>query len=141
MSNLMIFNIALSWGLLILIWLVQIIIYPGFSRIPASDFVNYHRWYVTRISAVVLPLMMSEAIVTIGWLVFEGYSFFNLVSGFLLAVIWLSTALLQVPLHNRLQSGKDGASIRRLILTNWIRTIAWSVKAIVVTAAAITGLP
>ena len=139
-SLFLIFNIAISWGLFILIWLVQLIIYPGFNRIPAAEFVIYHRWYVIRISAVVLPLMICEATVTIGWLLFEGYSYIRLASGFLVGIIWLSTFLLQVPIHNRLQSGKDDASIRRLIETNWIRTIAWSIKAIVVTTAAVTGL-
>jgi hypothetical protein len=69
LSHLTIFNIAISWGLLLLIWLVQIIIYPGLSRIPSNDFVNYHSWYVVRISAIVLPLMIGEAIITISWAV------------------------------------------------------------------------
>ena len=141
MSLLQTFNIAISWALLILIWLVQIIIYPGFRQIPAADFVNYHRWYVIRISAVVLPLMLCEAIIMVGWLLFEGYSYFSVVSGLLIVIIWLSTFLLQVPVHNQLQSGKDDAGIRRLVLTNWIRTIAWSIKALVVFMAAVTGQP
>lgn len=141
MSLLLIFNIAISWGLFILIWLVQIIIYPGFRRTPAEEFVGYHRWYVIRISAVVLPLMMGEAIIAIGWMLFEGYTFFNLVCGILVAIVWLSTFSLQVPVHNQLQFGKDGMKISRLVVTNWIRTIAWSIKTIVVTTAAVTGLP
>ena len=63
-AHLYIFNIAISWGLLLLIWLVQIIIYPGLSRLPSEDFVNYHRWYMIRISATVLPLMICEVIIT-----------------------------------------------------------------------------
>jgi hypothetical protein len=136
---LLIFNIAVSWGLFILIWLVQMIIYPGFHRIPSADFINYHRWYVIRISAIVLPLMLCEVIITTGWLVFEGYTYFSVGSGLLVAFIWLSTFLLQVPVHNQLQSGKDEAKIRRLVTTNWIRTIAWSVKTAVVTTAAVSG--
>lgn len=57
-------NVAVSYGLLILIWLVQIIIYPGLARVPSSDFVNYHAWYVTRITMVVLPLMICEIIIS-----------------------------------------------------------------------------
>jgi hypothetical protein len=99
-------NIAVSWGLLILIGLVQIIIYPGFQRIPNADFTIYHRWYVFRISLAV-------------------------------AVVWLSTLILQVPIHKCLQNGKDDVLIRRLVATNWIRTAAWSLKALVVTMAAV----
>jgi hypothetical protein len=128
-----ILNIALSWGLLLLIWLVQIIIYPGFSRIPSEDFVRYHRWYVIRISAFVLPLMICEVIVTVACVMLGDYSYPHLLPAFLVAVVWLSTFLLQVPIHNRLQSRKDDALIGRLVGTNWIRTIAWSLKAIIVT--------
>jgi hypothetical protein len=60
-------NVAVSWGLLILIWLVQIIIYPGLARIPSNDFVKYHAWYVTRIRMIVLPLMICEIIIAIAW--------------------------------------------------------------------------
>ena len=53
-------NIAISWGLLILIWLVQIIIYPGFHNIPENTFDQYHRWYAARISFLAIPLMLFE---------------------------------------------------------------------------------
>jgi hypothetical protein len=131
-----IFNVAISWGLLVLIWLVQIIIYPGLGRITSKDFVDYHRWYVTRISAIVLPLMICEAITTIGWLMINPYSFYARFAAFLVVIIWLSTFLLQVPIHRQLQSGKDDTRIRRLVNTNWIRTTAWTVRAFVVTISA-----
>jgi len=44
---------------------------------------------------------------------------------------------LQVPIHNRLKSGKKEALIRRLVVTNWIRTIAWSFKSLVIALAMI----
>jgi hypothetical protein len=136
-----ILNIAISWGLLLLIWIVQIIIYPGLDRIPSKDFADYHRWYVKRISAIVLPLMILEVIITIGWLKLENYSIYSTITGFSVIIIWLSTFLLQVPIHKRLQSGKDNECISRLVCTNWIRTIAWSIKAITVTIAAIKSNP
>ena len=133
LSQLAVFNIAVSWGLLLLIWLVQIIIYPGFRQIPSNVFKSYHRWYAIRISAVVIPLMLGEVVITIVWLSSDIYSLFGLISAILIVIIWLSTFWLQVPMHKCLQSGKDDACIRRLINTNWIRTIAWSLKAIAVT--------
>ena len=135
-----IFNIAISWGLLILIWLVQTIIYPGFKQIPSNDFISYHRWYAIRISVVVLPLMICEVVIGIAWLVSASYSFFSLMAAFLIVIIWLSTFTLQVPIHNRLQSGKDGEKIMRLVASNWIRTAAWSIKAFIVTIAALREL-
>ena len=46
----------------------------------------------------------------------------------LLAVIWGSTALLQIPLHNALSAGFDPEVHARLVQTNWIRTIGWTAR-------------
>ena len=129
--RLMMFNLALSWGLLLLIWLVQVIIYPGFHRIPTGTFIDYHRWYVNRISFIVLPLMISELGVTTWWLLDAGTPG-AIISTVLVFIIWSSTFLLQVPIHNRLKSGKKEVFIRRLVATNWIRTIAWSLKSLAI---------
>ena len=132
----MMVNLALSWGLLLLIWLVQVIIYPGFHRIPTDIFIDYHRWYVNRISFIVLPLMISELGMTTWWLLDAG-THGAIISTVLVVIIWSSTFLLQVPIHNRLKSGKKEVFIRRLVATNWIRTIAWSLKSLVITLAVI----
>ena len=140
MSNLLPYaNLAISWGLFILIWLVQLIIYPGFHRIPAELFVSYHRWYVIRISAVVLPLMVAELILTIWWVLSDAYSPMSLSAGFFVSIVWLSTFLLQVPIHNRLKAGKENKRIQRLVATNWIRTAAWSMKACAVSIYTISS--
>jgi hypothetical protein len=132
----MMFNLALGYGLLVLIWLVQVIIYPGFHRIPPDIFIDYHRWYVKRISLIVLPLMISEVGMTIWWLLDAGTPG-AVISTVLVVIVWSSTFLLQVPIHNRLTSGKKEMLIRRLVATNWIRTIAWSLKSLVITLAVI----
>jgi len=52
----------------------------------------------------------------------------------LLAVIWLSTFLLQVPCHRGLAAGFQVTVHRRLVRSNWIRTLAWSGRAAVALA-------
>jgi hypothetical protein len=49
----------------------------------------------------------------------------------LLAMVWASTAAVQVPLHGRLSLGLDRAACRRLVITNWIRTLAWTVRGVI----------
>ena len=49
----------------------------------------------------------------------------------LLLLIWLSTAFLQVPLHRRLAAGYDSRTATRLVRSNWVRTIAWTVRGVV----------
>ena len=51
----------------------------------------------------------------------------------LIAFIWASTFLLQVPAHNRLGSGFDESSWRMLVRSNWLRTMAWTARAGLVT--------
>jgi hypothetical protein len=137
MSALMIANIALGWGLLVLIWLVQIIVYPGFRHIPPEGFRDYHRWYTLRIGAVVTPLMLGEAMAAAAWLWTRPQAFPAYLSAAAVVVVWGSTFGLQVPIHRRLQHGKNDALIQRLVATNWIRTAAWSLKAAVVMLAAV----
>jgi hypothetical protein len=129
-------NVAVSWGLLTLIWLVQIIIYPGLARIPADDFVQHHAWYVTRMTMIVLPLMIAEIIIAIAWLFLEDSAFYPMVAGSLVIIVWWSTVTFQVPVHKRLQAGKDRSKLTRLAATNWIRTVAWTIKAVLVVVLA-----
>jgi hypothetical protein len=119
----------------VLIWLVQLIIYPGFHRISSDEFNAYHLWYVKRISFIVLPLMIAELVMAAWWLKSESGSPFPTISAFLIFIVWLSTFVLQVPLHNRLKNGKDEVLIQRLVVSNWIRTLSWSLKAVVITLA------
>jgi hypothetical protein len=48
----------------------------------------------------------------------------------LLGVIWASTALVQAPLHGRLVSGFDAEIHRRLVRSNWVRTLAWGFRGV-----------
>ncbi|MEM6553254.1 MAG: hypothetical protein AAF750_14150 [Planctomycetota bacterium] len=50
----------------------------------------------------------------------------------LLAVVWGSTVLLQIPLHQRLCEAADAGAAERLVGTNWVRTAAWSGRGVLV---------
>jgi hypothetical protein len=84
--------------------------------------------------------MIGEAIITIAWLVWAKDSIHAAVAFGFVVIIWLSTFLLQVPIHKKLRSGKEDSHIKRLVATNWIRTIAWSLKAVWVTVAAVQSI-
>lgn len=136
-SSITYFQIAVSWALFVLIWLVQLIIYPGFIRIPAQDFIGYHRWYAKRIAMIVGPLMLAEVILLMGWWWASADHSAAYVATLAIFIIWLSTFIIQVPIHKHLQHGKNDALIRQLVLTNWIRTAAWSLKTIVVSTTVV----
>jgi hypothetical protein len=45
-----------------------------------------------------------------------------------LILIWISTFLIQVPLHGILEKRADQRAVSLLALTNWIQTILWSLR-------------
>ena len=114
-------------GMLGIVWIVQLSTYPLFAKIGAEHFQAYHRAYTGSVVFVILPLMLLElgSCAAIFWL---QPSFWNGVSGGLLGVIWASTFFIQVPLHNRLEQGFDEKLGRKLVRTNWIRTVAWTAR-------------
>jgi len=119
-------RVALDIGMVVLIWLVQLIIYPSFKAIEPERFTAWHHTYVQRISYVVLPLMIGQA-ACIGLQLFSQRSPGNILSALFVLMAWLVTFTLSVPCHNRLQKeGNASKWIDRLISTNWLRTIAWS---------------
>lgn len=117
-----------------LIWFVQVNHYPLFDRISPDSFVVYEREHQRLTSWVVGPFMAIEGVTALLIAGTERDSVgtsLALEGLVLLAVIHASTVFLQVPAHTRLSDGHDRAVIRRLVLTNWIRTIGWSARTVV----------
>ena len=118
-----------------LIWFVQIVHYPLMGAIGKSDFSAYEQRHMSLTTWVVAPPMLVEAAASmlLFWFRPTGMSTWTVWVGIiLLAVIWLSTALLQVPCHETLSNGFDPEVHRRLVSTNWIRTVAWSLRGLLV---------
>lgn len=117
------------------IWLVQIVHYPLFGFVGAEKYRLFHVAHMNRISYVVAPLMIAEA-VSAALLVFypppDADQRVLWVGGGLIIAIWLSTFFLQVPFHEKLARGFDHETHNSLVFTNWIRTAAWSLRAAIV---------
>lgn len=118
------------------IWFVQLVHYPLFARVGAESFKEYEAEHVRRITWIVAPLMLIE-LGSSATLAATAPSAAHIAGLILVAVIWLSTLFLQVPLHGRLSEGYDGATLRRLVRSNWIRTLAWSARGILVLAPSV----
>lgn len=115
-----------------LIWFVQVVHYPMFRHVGDAQFIEYERIHQQRTTWIVAPLMLIE-LVTGAWIALAGLAPFWLAwSGVgLIGLLWLSTACVQVPLHARLSKGWDARAGRALVLTNWVRTLAWSVRTVI----------
>jgi hypothetical protein len=74
---------------------------------------------------------MFAELVTTGVLLFWGSRELWLLASLVpLGFNWVSTALVQIPLHNQLALGFDLSVHRKLVATNWWRTIAWSLRGV-----------
>jgi hypothetical protein len=113
------------------IWFVQLVHYPLFNRVGTEAFVGFQACNLRKTGWVVIPLMLIElatALLLI-WQRPEGILPDQVWIGVgLLVAIWLSTALIQAPLHRRLSLEFLPGTHRKLVMTNWIRTIAWSAR-------------
>ncbi len=120
---------SVTWVLVGLIWMVQVVIYPQFRAVVQGA---YHADYTRRISWIVGPLMVAE-LGSAAWLLWEGErGGWFLISVGLIGVNWLSTVVVQVPLHRRLEQGFEASAHGRLVLTNWVRTGAWTARGVLV---------
>ncbi len=128
MSPLVSFHHAATWALIGLIWTIQLVHYPLFANVGRESFVAYHLRHTRRITWIAAPLMLGE-LVTAGLLVFGGSRDPWLLASLVpLGFNWLSTGLVQIPLHQKLAAGFDVRGHQRLVATNWWRTMAWSLR-------------
>lgn len=118
-----------------LIWFVQVVHYPLMNCVDREIFAIYHRAHSRRTSWAVGPPMLVEGVTALAttvhpstdvpqWQAWLGLA--------LVALIWISTAAIQVPLHRQLAGGFGTAAHRRLVATNWIRVASWSARTVLV---------
>ena len=113
-----------------LIWTIQVLHYPLFAQIGKAEFVEYQHRHMRRITWVVAPLMFAELGAASLLFLLEPSDPLAIAGISLVAVIWMSTAFIQVPCHNRLVDGFDEQAHTRLVRTNWIRTVAWTIRGV-----------
>lgn len=118
-----------------IIWFVQIVHYPLFSRVGGDAFQRYELENTRVTTWVVAPLMLVE--VATGLLLFlftPSHSDFVVLSFnvALIGAIWLVTFMVQVPQHERLSVSFDATTHQGLLAGNWVRTFLWTAHAILV---------
>ena len=120
-----------SFWMLAVIWFVQLVHYPLFAHITFNDRIEYSKKHQQAISFIVMPAMLIELISLLLMQHVFGQTLWYLLI-ICLVIIWGSTFLLQVPCHQRLLHNPTNQVIDRLVKTNWIRTLTWTVKTILI---------
>ncbi|MFM1848787.1 MAG: hypothetical protein RL417_2261 [Pseudomonadota bacterium] len=124
-TSLLLIHAAATLIMVGVIWVIQLVHYPLFALVGRENFTAYERSHTLRIGVIVIPTMMVEAITAAGLVIFVGGAA-PLSGALLLVIIWGSTWGLQVPCHERLAVQFDEGAWRRLVRTNWIRTVGWT---------------
>jgi hypothetical protein len=117
------------------IWFVQVVHYPLFARVGTPDFSAYSLRHTRLTGLLVGPPMLLEAATAVALVVWTppGSSVSLVWTGLLLvAGIWLSTAVLQSPRHTSLSRGFNPAAHQFLVTSNWLRTVLWSLRGLLV---------
>jgi len=128
-------HVGVTLYLVGLIWTIQIVHYPLFENVGRKDSTEYQRRHMSRITWVVAPPMIVE-LVTAVYFVVVGYG--NLPSfGFwaglgMVLLVWISTLVIQTPVHGKLSRGYEKRLVKKLVAGNWFRTILWSFRGILV---------
>ena len=122
-----IFRLLVDFGLLVLIWMIQLIIYPSFLYYKKENLVVWHRKYTPLISHIVGPLMLLQLAIAIYQITYE-INFFNILSLGIISLVWISTFLQFVPIHNIISKGlANKEMLVSLVKKNWTRTLLWSI--------------
>lgn len=111
-----------------LIWTVQLLVYPGFTYVKEDRAKAFHQRHSRMITFIVAPLMLIELATALYLLLQSPQSPLWQLNFLFLILIWLSTALLSVPIHQRLSHSWSLTEINKLVRTNWPRTALWSLR-------------
>jgi hypothetical protein len=125
-----------------IIWFVQVVHYPLFERVGKRGCQAYSAAHSRLTGLVVGPPMLVEAATAVA-LPFSPPSEVPAALAWtglaLLAFVWLSTVLLQVPCHRALGLGFDPRAHRLLMLFTWVHTAAWRLRGLLVLSMAAMG--
>lgn len=117
-----------------LIWFVQRVHYPLLAQVDVKDQISVGHEHQRRTSQVVGLPMAVEGVSTLVLLVArpdQVSAWLPWVGAFLLAISLGSTIFLSVPLHQKMISQPSIEIGKKLVATNWPRTISWSLRGVV----------
>ena len=91
---------------MVLIWIVQLVIYPGLCYYKNEDLGKWHKIYTQRIGVIVGPLMIAQLAVTIMQLL-QAQNLYTWGSIIIVLITWILTFWSCVPVHNSIKPGES----------------------------------
>ena len=117
------------------IWVIQLVHYPSFHFIELKQYTTFQKFHMSRISFVVIPAMLTELFTLILFIIStDPIDTLVTVSGLLLVLIWLMTAVFFSGVHQKLTLGYDKTVVNKLVKLNWGRTLLWTLRLLLIYA-------
>ncbi|WCO68268.1 hypothetical protein PO878_05945 [Iamia majanohamensis] len=132
-----------TWTMVGVIWFVQVVHYPLLGTIGADRSAEVGARHQTLTSFVVGPPMAVEGVTTLVLLAAapEGVApVLPWVAAVLLAVALGATVALLVPRHRRMLDAPGPEVGAGLVATNWVRTVAWSGRGVLLAVMLLQAL-
>ena len=130
-------RLVLDVGLLVLIWMIQLIVYPSFLFYTAKELIAWHKMYTKAIALIVIPLMLGQLGIII-YQVFLVQNTYTLTSIVLVVFLWGITLLKFAPMHQQISEGNTHLQVqKKLVQMNWMRTIVWTILFVMSAASVI----
>lgn len=123
-----------SWMMIGIIWFMQLVHYPLYAKIK-EGFIEYEKSQIRRVSFLVGPIMLIEAItsiVLVGVAPTGIQTILAALSLIILIFIWISTLLFLMGQHQKLSIRFSKKILHVLIISNWIRAILWTIKGLLI---------
>ena len=122
----MLLKLLIDFGLVVLIWMTQIVVYPSFIYYSEANLIHWHTKYTTAVSMIVMPLMLTQIGIH-SWQLLDQFSWLGLIALFLIALAWVNTFFFAVPLHNQISTNQHVMeAAQSLVKVNWYRTLLWT---------------
>lgn len=119
-------RLLIDFGFMILIWAVQLVIYPCFQYYSKENLLVWHKSYTLRVTFIVLPLMLSQLALAVIQL-WHFQNWYTVSSILIIASLWILTFSIFVPLHQSIDNTIPAPDVcHKLVSKNWMRTVLWS---------------
>lgn len=113
-------------GCLVLIWMVQLVVYPSFYYYSTPQLLQWHKKYTLLVTWIVLPLMLGQLICG-SFSVIVDFTTITMFKLLLILMTWVLTFVVFVPLHQALETASPQQPIvKKLVRKNWSRTALWT---------------
>lgn len=120
-------RLIIDFGAVVLIWMVQLVVYPSFLYYTETNLKKWHQIYTKQITFVVAPLMFAQTGVIAAQFI-NNLNWYSVTSALVCASLWLLTFFEAVPLHAQIDKKSNLNKIaKKLVRINKKRTALWTV--------------